>query len=206
MESGGVPISHNAAYELTVPLEDNLYDYISPMDVHQAVKPPPLPKERESGYVISGLYQATAPKDIEDGYVIPSLEMSTVTTSNSNRGRASFLAEDRDEGYVIANLYAPLQTALPQNNTNEATFDLSLPSAAQKGENTVSRLATAAPQLPDSKNDRKNETNAKSNIYNLVPDSLPHKITDEDILALATTASHDQLLDEEMVLSKPAPG
>ena len=38
--------------------------------------------------------------------------------SNNYRGRAS---EDRDEGYVIANLHAPLQTALSQNSTNKVT-------------------------------------------------------------------------------------
>ena len=199
MESSGVPITGNAAYELPAPLEENLYDYISPMDMHQgtAMKSPSLPKERESGYVISGLYEV--PKDIEDGYVIPNLEMSLVTT-NSNDGSAPFLAEDGG-GYVIANLSEPLQTTLlPQNSTSEPTSDLSLPPAAQ-GENAVSELPTAAPQLQDSERDLGKETRAMSDIYNSPPDdSPPHKTTDEDV-SLATTS---QLLDEEkymMVLS-----
>lgn len=83
-----------------------------------------------------------------------------------------------------------------QYKINKAASDL--PSATQKGENTVSKLETAAPQVQDSENDRKEETYAKSDIYNLPPESLPHKTTDEDIL-LATTAFHDQLLDEEKI-------
>ena len=196
MELSAVFTTSNAAYELTAPLEENLYDYISPMDMHQgntAVKPPSLPKERESGYVISGLYdyQAASPKDIDDGYVIPSLEVPT----NSNKGSPPFLSEDREDGYVIANLHQPLQTALlSQDSTNKATSDLSLPPAAQERENAVSELPTAAPQLQNSEKELRKKTHAMTDMHNLSPDdNLPHETTDDEIMS--TTVS--QLLNKE---------
>ena len=160
IECSEVSTTNNAAYEPTAPLEENLYDYIPLADVHQrntTVESPP--KDRESGYVISGLYQATSSKDVEDGYVIPNLEIPTVTT-HSSEGHTPFLAEDT-EGYVIANLYQPLQTSLLlQNSTSEATSDLNLPPVAQKGGNAVSELPTTAPQLQESEGELRKTTHA----------------------------------------------